>query len=129
VIFDRYSATDYKFVALDIPTGRLLIGHSSPRSRVVIDFAIAKTLVATTDYTLQLTLKGLTISVLLNGSFVISFVFNGIVVDGLFGLAVWSGSGSFDSFRVRTNDPAFPVGPNGAPSTNPLPPSSTGPGP
>ena len=84
------------------------------------DLSVARTLLANTNYSLQLVLKGLTLSVLVNGAFVTSFVFNGVVVDGSFGLAVWSGTGTFDSFRVRTNDLAFPVGPNGQPSTMPL---------
>ena len=29
IIFDHYSATEYKFVALDVPGQRLLIGHTN----------------------------------------------------------------------------------------------------
>jgi len=123
-VFDRYSATDYKFVALDIPTGRVLVGHHSPRGGFTIDLAVARTLVANSLYTLQVIVKGMTLSVVVNGSFVASFAFNGVLVDGAFGLAVWSGTGTFDSFRLRTDDPFFPVGPNGEPSTKP-PPGST----
>ena len=116
-VFDRYSADDYKFVALDVTTGRVLIGHASPRSGYRVDLAVARTLTAGTDYTLQLVLKGTTLSVVVNGQFVVSFAYNGIVVDGLFGLAAWSGTTSFDAFRLRTDDPAWTTGPNGEPST------------
>ncbi|HEX6131212.1 MAG TPA: hypothetical protein VF044_05745 [Actinomycetota bacterium] len=124
-IFDRYSAYDYKFVAIDAVAGRVVIGHVSPRGGMRIDAAFARTLVAGTDYSLQVMLKGTTLSIVLNGSFVASFAFNGVVVDGAFGLAVWSGTGSFASFRLRTNDPAFSTGPNGEPSTGPGPTSTT----
>jgi hypothetical protein len=90
-----------------------------------IDAAYSRTLVAGTDYSLQVMLKGTTLSIVLNGDFVASFAFNGVVVDGAFGLAVWSGTGSFASFRLRTNDLAFPTGPNGEPSTGPGPTSTT----
>jgi Ca2+-binding RTX toxin-like protein len=116
-VFDRYAEDDYKFVALDVTTGRVLIGHVSPRSGYRVDFAVARTLAAGADYTLQLVLKGTTLSVVVNGQFVVSFAYNGIVVDGLFGLAAWSGTASFDNFRLRTDDPAWTTGPNGEPST------------
>jgi len=48
---------------------------------------------------------------------VASFAFNGVVVNGLFGLAVWSGSASFGSFGIKTDDPSFALGLNGQPAT------------
>jgi hypothetical protein len=118
-VLDRYSERDYKFVALDIATSRVLIGYHSPRGGLVIGLAVSRTLVANTNYTVRLTLKGLTLSVTVNGSFVASYAFNGVVVDGLFGLGVWSGTGVFDAFRIRTNDPFYKVGSNAAPVTSP----------
>ena len=100
--------------------GRVLIGHIDTARGLRDRSSVARTLVANTDYSLQLVLKGLTLSVTVNGAFVTSLGFNGVVVDGAFGLAVRGGTSTFDTFRVRTNDPAFPVGPNGQPSTMPL---------
>jgi hypothetical protein len=132
-VFDRYSAGDYKFVALDVPAQRVVVGWVTGGGTVTA-LSLPWTLAATTDYTVQVTLKGLTLSVTVNGAFVGSYVFNGITVDGLFGLAVWNGTGSFDSFRIRTNDRAFPAGSTGPTGTTtapvpppPPPPPSTGP--
>jgi hypothetical protein len=117
IVLDRYGADDYKYVALDVATGRVVLGHVNPRGSKV-DLAVSRSLLPATDYSLQLTLKGITMSVLVNGSFITSFAYNGIVVDGDFGLAVWSGTASYAGVRIRTNDRAFPVG-----STEPLSPS------
>jgi Ca2+-binding RTX toxin-like protein len=118
IVFDRYATGDYKFVALDVPGQRIVIGHSAPGAGWVIESSIARTLVAGQDYDLQLILRGASISVVLNGAFVISWGFNSAVVDGLFGLIARDGSASFDTVQVRTNDEAFGV------STPPPPPTT-----
>src|SRR5690606_13260597 len=56
-------------------------------------------------YTLGVTLKGTTASVTVNGQTVLGHSFNGLVVDGDFGVVSRAGSSSFDSFTVKTNDP------------------------
>src|SRR5207237_35033 len=58
-----------------------------------------------------LTLKGLTVSVQIDGVLALSFAFNGDVVDADVGVLSRSGTTSFDSFRIRTNDPAFTTQP------------------
>jgi hypothetical protein len=65
------------------------------------------------DITLTATLKGSTVSVLINGQAALSYVFNSVVTDGSFGLLARNGSASFDSFTVRTDDPAFAGEPGG----------------
>jgi len=119
LMFDTYSATDYKFVAIDVVAGLVIIGHAA-RGGVVNDVVVARSLSATTDYTIVLTVKGTTVSVTLNGEFIASFAFNGIGVDGDFGLAVWSGTGSFDSIRIRSNETDF-LNPDGTISSGPSP--------
>ena len=37
LVFDQYSATDYKFVALDIPMQRIIVGHQDPLRGLVIE--------------------------------------------------------------------------------------------
>jgi hypothetical protein len=69
--------------------------------------------VANTDYQLQLVMKGASISVLVNGSFIRSWGYNSAVVDGSFGLFARGATASFDNFRIRTNDRAF-TAPSGA---------------
>src|SRR5205085_287891 len=56
-------------------------------------------------------LKGLTVSVQIDGVLALSFAFNGDVVDANVGVLSRSGTTSFDSFRIRTNDPAFTTQP------------------
>src|SRR5262249_48878954 len=56
-------------------------------------------------------MRGPTVTVTLNGALVTTWSYNGIVVDGFFGLLTQSGTTSFDHMRIRTNDSAF-VGPN-----------------
>jgi Ca2+-binding RTX toxin-like protein len=128
IIFDRYSATDYKYVTIDTQTGAVVLGHSSRRSGFVTDLSVARTLLPNTDYALGLTFKGTTISITVGGSFIASFSFNGILVDGGFGLLSQRGTTSFDLMRIRTNDSAFPdAGPTQAGATPaPLITSSSG---
>jgi len=107
IVFDRYGATDYKFVAIDVVADKVLIGHVDPRRGWVIDGSFTRTLDPGVDYTLWLTMRGASMTVTLNGGLVASWGFNGIVVDGKFGLITRGGTSSFDEARIRTNDPAF----------------------
>jgi hypothetical protein len=68
---------------------------------------VARSLLANTDYQLQLVMKGASISLLVGGSFIRSWGFNSAVVDGGFGLITRGGASSFDNVRIRTNDRAF----------------------
>jgi hypothetical protein len=105
-VLDRYSPTDYKFVAVDVLTGTVVVGHNDPRRGWVVDQQIAQPVVAGTDYTLQVTAKGASIAVYLNGALMTSFGFNAPIVDGAFGLFTRGGTTSFDTLRIRTNDSA-----------------------
>jgi hypothetical protein len=106
VIFDRYAADDFKFAAVSRATNQVLIGHHTAREGWVVDAVAARTLAAG-DLKLTVSLKGSTVSVNLNGQAVLGHVFNALVVDGAYGLVVRSGSASFDSFTVQTDDPSF----------------------
>jgi hypothetical protein len=106
IAFDGYTTTDFKFAALDVTGQRVLIGHVSGKTWV-IDASVAKALAAGADYAVGLVLTGTTVSVTVNGAFALSFGFNSPVVDGAAGLVSRSGTTSFDSFKLRTNDPAF----------------------
>jgi hypothetical protein len=107
LIFDQYSPTDFKFVTISPETGQLVIGHYTNKKGWSVDAAVSKTLNANSDYTLAITLKGRTISVRLNGQAVAGYAFNGLVVDGGFGLLSARGTSSFDKMTVKTDDPAF----------------------
>jgi hypothetical protein len=107
IIFDENSATHYKYVALDIASQRVLIGHYEPSKGWVVDTSVSKALVANTNYVVVLTMKGASVSVTVGGSFIASWGYNAPVVDGAVGVLTRSGTTSFDSFRIRTNDEAF----------------------
>jgi hypothetical protein len=112
-IFDRYGDTSFKFVAIDANDDQLLIGHYTKKSGWAIDASVATPIEAGKDYTLNVTLKGTTVSATLipkpNGSAqaMLGFAFNAGTVDGNFGLLATGGPASFDDVRVKTDDPAF----------------------
>ncbi|HVF11605.1 MAG TPA: hypothetical protein VNA87_00820, partial [Actinomycetota bacterium] len=107
LVFDYYGPDRFKFVAIDVRAGRVIIGHKDPRRGWVVDGAFARTLVSGTDYTLQIVMKGTAVSITLNGAFVTTHAFNAGIVDGSFGLITKDGTTSFDVARIRTDDPAF----------------------
>ena len=107
VMYDAYTADDYKLVALDMVGQRVVFGHMDSRRGWTVDLSVAQVLRLDTAYTLQLNLKGTSVSATLNGAFVASTAYNAGVVDGRLGLVVRSGSAAFTSVRVQTDDPAF----------------------
>ena len=106
IVFDAYAANDYKFVALDVPGQRILIGHVDPRRGWTIDATIARAL-TTADTTLSVTLRNAVVTVSVGGLIVAGYAYNAAIADGAVGTLVRGGTASFDSFRIRTNDPAF----------------------
>ena len=108
-VFDWYGPKDYKFVAVSVETGQVLIGHSTAKGGRVIDAAWnSGTLMnSSTDYSLNATLMGNTVSVTFNNMGVLSFAYNALVTDGQFGLLAHNGEASFDSFTVKTDDPSL----------------------
>ncbi len=90
-----------------MPGQRVLLGHVDPRRGFVIDVAVARALVAGAETGLSLVLAGSTVSVLVGGQIVLSYAYNAAVTDGAAGLVTRTGAGSFDSFRLRTDDPAL----------------------
>jgi Ca2+-binding RTX toxin-like protein len=106
-IFDRYSATDFKFVAIDAASDQVIIGHHTTRGGWSTDAFVSRQIDAGIDYKLGVSIKGTTVSVTLGGQAVVGHAFNAVAVDGGFGLLASGGQGSFDSVTVRTNDPAF----------------------
>jgi hypothetical protein len=107
VIFDQNSPTTFKFVAISVDTNQVIVGHHTERRGWVIDAAVNRTIAAGADYQLEVTLKGTTVSVSIDGQAVLGHVFNAVVVDGDFGLITRGAASSFNSFTVRTDDPAY----------------------
>jgi hypothetical protein len=106
-VFDRYSADNFKFVMIDAPADKVIIGHYTAKSGWVNDAVLAKTIDAGVDYTLGVSLKGSTVSATLNGQAAVGFAYNAVTVDGYFGLLASSGQASFDDVKVKTSDRAF----------------------
>jgi Ca2+-binding RTX toxin-like protein len=104
LVFDWYSASDYKWVALDV-NGTLSVGHTT-RSGRVTDKSVATAVLAGSDYALTLSLKGSTVSVSVNNNALLGYVYNSVTVDGRFGLMT-TGNATFDNVGVKTNDQAF----------------------
>jgi hypothetical protein len=119
LVFDQYGPDDFKFVALLPGSGQVAIGHHTARGGWSFDAVASRPLGPGPDQDLGVVLRGSQATVSLNGQTVLSHLFNGVVVDGAFGLFTRGGSGSFDSFTVRTDDPGL---------RSPLPPPGGGEG-
>src|SRR5262249_53907553 len=87
----------------DIQAQRVMIGHRVGNNWV-IDASVSKTLIAGTDYTLGVSLRGSTASVTLDDQAMTGFVYNGVAIDGRFGVFAKGGSTGFDTMTVKTND-------------------------
>jgi hypothetical protein len=107
IAFDAYAPNDFKLVALDVAGQRVVIGHVDPRRGYVIDASASRVLAAGTDLTLTATLRGSTVSVAVGGVPVLAFAYDAAITDGATGLVTRGGSGSFDRYRLRTDDPAL----------------------
>jgi Ca2+-binding RTX toxin-like protein len=119
LVFDYYGDNDFKFVTLDISTGLLTIGHRI-RNKWVADATQTVTLVAGVEQGLELTLRGLTVTVFLNGAKVATYSYNGSVVDGALGTLVRSGTASYDNTRIM-------IGTQFVNAVDPTPPTVTPP--
>ena len=106
-VFDRYDASDYKFVALDVANDRVIIGHSTADDGIVVDASFDFALDENSSHHLKLTMQGAGLGFSVDGSPVTSYGFNAALVDGEFGLLVLDGTASFDDLEVRTNDAQF----------------------
>ena len=105
IVFDYYAANDYKFAVVDVTTQRLLIGHVEPTRGWVVNAAVSSVLVSGAATTLDVILKGTSVSLTVGGS-TVSFSFNAGIAGGRVGLLARSPA-TFTSIRVRTDDAAF----------------------
>jgi hypothetical protein len=105
--FDIYGSGDFKFAVIDVAGQRLLLGHLEARRGWTVDASVAFTLSAGTAYTLEVVLKGASVSLSVNGAFGLSFGYNAGVSDGALGLLGRAAPALFTSMRVRTDDSVF----------------------
>jgi Ca2+-binding RTX toxin-like protein len=102
IVYDFYSASDYKFIVLDLAAQAVVFGHVAG-GRTVVDETVSRALTAGVMYTLLVTIKGASVSLTVNGAFVRSRAYNTALADGRFGLFVAAGTAKFDAIRVRTD--------------------------
>ncbi len=100
-VFDQYDDEHFKYVT--ISAGKITIGHRTAKGWFV-DATYDAPILADTDYSLGLTIRGTTVSVTLNDQPTMSYAFNALVTDGRFGLLSRAGTTSFDIFTVQTDD-------------------------
>jgi hypothetical protein len=102
-VFDHYDADRFKFVT--ISAGKITLGHHTARGWFADSvYTNANLLKTGVDLSLTLTLKGTTVSVTVNGQFALNFVYNALVGDGDFGLLSRTGTTSFDTVTVKSDD-------------------------
>jgi hypothetical protein len=104
-VFDQYDVENFKFVT--ISSGTITIGHHTDKGWFVDATYSDPSIDAGTDRTLGITLKGTTVSVTLDDQALVGHVFNALVTDGRFGLLSRTGSTSFDTVTVQTDDPSL----------------------
>jgi Ca2+-binding RTX toxin-like protein len=104
--FDYYGPDDYKFVGVNPSTDRVLIAHLR-RDAWVVDAMTTLPFPTAAEVQLDVSLKGTTVSVAVDGLPVLGHVFNAVTVDGEFGLLGLGGAISVDAVHVETDDPAY----------------------
>jgi len=107
IVFDHYGPQNYKFAVLDVENDLVMIGHSTDRGGIKIDATADYDLKANADYELGIILKGLSVSIAIDDHVVTGYIYNGVVVDGRFGLIGFDESISCDTVNVKTDDSAF----------------------
>jgi Ca2+-binding RTX toxin-like protein len=117
LFFDAYAADDHKFVLLDLAAQAVTIGHVAPGRAAVVDASVAMALASDTWYTVVVTIRGASVSVLVNGRFGGSWGFNSALADGELGLLAVVGPLQVDRVRVRTDGLATSGGADVATST------------
>jgi hypothetical protein len=104
-VYDMYAINDFKFVS--ISAGKITMGHRTAKGWFTDATVSNSSILANTDYTVELVLKGTTVSVNLNGQTIVSRVYNAVVTDGSFGLLSRTGTTSFDTVTVKSDDPGL----------------------
>jgi len=105
--FDRYDSEHFKFAAISADRNQLLIGHHTAEDGWVVDASVSLAVNAAKAYDVMVELRGSVVNLSIDGRLLLGHAFNAPVVDGEFGLLVETGTASFDTVTVATNDPGF----------------------
>lgn len=122
VVFDYQGPNYYKYAVLSADAKQLQIGHRAGNAWVT-DASYAITLNSSTDYKLEVTLRGGLVNVAVNGAVVLSKLFAETTTMGGNGLisrkGASSGASSFDIVRISSDErdyaPATPLLQSAAP--------------
>ena len=109
LVYAYYNPGYYKFAALLADTQQVVLGHYTTKGGYVFDATTPWTLAAGTNYTLELTANGNTVSLTVNGSLALSYIYNSVVTSGQFGLISLKGATTFTNAYVRTDDQNVPT--------------------
>ena len=112
VVFDYQGPTYFKYAVLSADGKQIVIGHVLGNANVV-DATYNTSISSGTDYKLGVTLRGGLVNVSLNGTVVVSKLYNETVTQGGYGLISFkgntSGQTSFDIVQVKTDDATYPT--------------------
>jgi hypothetical protein len=111
LVFDYRSTTDFRFVAIDIPSGRVILGRRvATGTGWVIDASVALRLTADRDTLMGVSIRGQVITVAVDRTNVMNFRSTSQVSYGTVGLMARDASASFDNFVTRGDQAAFADG-------------------
>ncbi len=96
LVFDQHSATDFKFAAIVPGSNQVVIGHRTANGWYY-DSLSSQSLAGGTDYALGISIRGSSVSVLLNGQTKLSFTFSKTLTNGGLGLISKAGPSTFDN--------------------------------
>ena len=110
VVFDL-NAKRYKFAAIIPDADQVVIGHVTRSGAPVFDAVASFAIESGIDHQLTVSLKGTSVVVYVDGQALVGHFFNSVTADGRFGLYTMDGATSFDSIKIRTDDPSvLPAG-------------------
>jgi Ca2+-binding RTX toxin-like protein len=117
-LFDHYGPNDFKFVTISPESGEVTIGHRTAKGWFT-DAVFRMFALDSVEHELEVTLKGSTVSVTMDGMLVLGHAFNAIVTDGGYGLVSLSGQTSYSQVTFQTDDPSYSLDENPDPIVDP----------
>ena len=118
IVFDFYDVNNFKFAAIVAGTNQVVIGHHTISGWTIdATTTVAQTITPNTNYDLAVTLKGTTVSVLLNPTTLangqqvsaasLGYVYNAVVTDGQADLFSRGGASTFTKYTIKSDDRKF----------------------
>ena len=114
IIFDYQSKTDFKFAGIDVASNKLIMGHRNASGWILDEWgAVPGGLKSDQYYNLQLSINGLTATLIVDNRNVFAHTYQARVIDGftyglnwgLVGVGSDNSRGAFDNIRVQVLPP------------------------